>query len=73
MPGRWVNSPSGAAFAPWAFVRAPDGGLFYAPGAWHDAAGTVIAAPVPQAVAAVESGEVVNADGSTSMTGPTLR
>jgi hypothetical protein len=73
MPGRWVSAPGGAKFAPWAFVRGPDGTLWYAPGAWHDAAGAVVAAPEPQAIAAVEAGDVVNPDGSTSTTGPTLR
>src|SRR5580704_4726296 len=55
MPGRWVNSPSGFTFSPWVFVRAPDGGLWYAPGAWHDSTGSAVPAPAPQAVAAVDS------------------
>ena len=73
MPGRWVDPPSGARFSPWEFVRAPDGGLWYAPGTWRDAVGASLPPPLPQAVAAVEAGDVVNGDGSTSTTGPTLR
>ncbi len=73
MPGRWVNAPAGETFAPWAFVRGLDGSLWVAAGAWHDAAGTAVASPAPLAVAAVEAGDVINADGSTSTTGPTLR
>jgi hypothetical protein len=73
MPGRWVNTPAGETFAPWEFVRGPDGALWVAAGAWHDAVGAVVPAPAPLAVAAVEAGDVINADGSTSTTGPTLR
>jgi len=73
MPGRWVDPPRGDTFSPWVFVRGPDGGLWYAPGAWRDAGGTAVVAPAPLAVAAVEAGDVLNPDGSTSATGPTLR
>ena len=73
VPGRWVDPPGSASFSLWVFVRGPDGALWYAPGVWHDASGAAVAAPEPEAVAAVEAGDVVNADGSTSTTGPTLR
>ena len=73
MPGRWVDAPPGATFSPWAFVRAPDGELWYAPGVWRDAQGATIDSPPPLAVATAESGAVVTADGTTETTGPTLR
>lgn len=72
MPGRWVEAPAGSTFSPWVFVRAPDGGLWYAPGVWRDVKGVAIEAPAALAIGTVETGEVVNADGTTEPTGPTL-
>jgi hypothetical protein len=73
MPGRWVVEAPGTAFSPWVFVRAGDGTLWYAPGVWRDAKGEAIEAPQALSVATVEGSEVVNADGTTETTGPTLR
>ena len=72
-PGRWVVAPAGATFSPWAFTRAPDGTLWYAPAAWHDAKGAAIEAPAPIALAHCDTVEVVNASGDVESTGPTLR
>src|SRR5258708_16387182 len=72
-PGRWVAEPAGAAFSPWVFVRAADGTLWYAPGVWRDTKGALTPAPRALAVATVEDTEVVNAEGATETTGPTLR
>src|SRR5438105_3240157 len=47
LPGRWLQRPAGAIFAPWVFVRGPDGRLWYAAGSWRDAAGLPTAAPRP--------------------------
>lgn len=55
------------------FVRAPDGTLWYAPGVWRDASGAQVDSPPALATAEVESGEVVDADGTTETTGPTRR
>jgi hypothetical protein len=73
MPGRWVVPPKGAKYSAWTFVRGSDGELWYAPGVWRDATGAALAPPPAQAVASVEGGDVVSADGSASSTGPTLR
>jgi hypothetical protein len=73
MPGRWLVPPAGATFSPWVFVRAPDGTFWYAPGVWRDAKDQVIQEPTALAVAVVEGSEVVNANGMTETTGPTLR
>ncbi len=73
MPGRWVEPAAGSTFSPWVFVRGSDGALWYAPGVWRDAKGTQVDAPPALAVATVETGEVVNAQGTTEATGPTLR
>ncbi|MGH7298409.1 MAG: hypothetical protein ACRELB_25945, partial [Polyangiaceae bacterium] len=73
LPGRWVVPPAGASFSAWAFVRRADGTLWYAPGVWRDATGAVMAAPAPLALADVEAGAVVDADGSVESTGPILR
>jgi hypothetical protein len=70
--GRWVLEPPGARFSPWVFVRAPNGTLWMARGTWRDAKGVPIEAPRALAVAAVQSADVVNADGTTETTGPTL-
>jgi hypothetical protein len=73
-PGGWVEPPPGAGFAPWAFVRGPDGRLWVAAGTWRDAGGAVhVPAPSPRASATVESTQVVNASGALEMTGPTLK
>jgi hypothetical protein len=71
--GRWVDAPAAETFSPWVFVRAPDGTLFYAPGVWRDARGGPVDPPATLAIATVESGEVVDADGTAEVTGPTLR
>lgn len=70
-PGRWVEAPPGLAFSPWVFVRSPDGTLWYAPGVWRDRSGGPVDGPPPLAMATVEAGEVINADGTTEVTGPT--
>lgn len=70
--GRWVLAPRGARFSPWAYVRGPDGTLWVAPGTWRDDRGVAVEAPRPLARAAVQSTEVVDADGTTVTTGPTL-
>jgi hypothetical protein len=71
--GRWVVPPRGAVFAPFAFVRGADGGFWYAPGAWRDAKGAPLEPPPPLAVASVQGGAVVNAEGEVETTGPILR
>jgi hypothetical protein len=73
MPGRWTTTPAGARYAPWEFVRGPDGRLWYAEGVWRDAQGNALAPTVPLGVASVEAGEVVTAEGVAATTGPTLR
>jgi hypothetical protein len=73
MPGGWVTAPVGARYAPWEFVRGPDGGLWYAEGVWRDTQGNALPALVPLSVAAVEAGEVVTAEGVAATTGPTRR
>jgi hypothetical protein len=73
LPGRWLSIPAGCSFSPWVFVRGADGRLFYAPGAWRDAKGTLVDPPDALATAAVETGVVVTADGDTEVTGPSIR
>jgi hypothetical protein len=71
--GRWVVAPKGAAFSPWVFERGVDGRLWYAPGTWRDAKGTVVSPPDPLEPAKVDSAPVVNASGITEATGVTVR
>jgi hypothetical protein len=71
LTGRWVEPPPGAVFCPWVFVRGTDGRLWAAPGAWHDASGAPLDLK-PLAMASVEAGAVVDADGTTETTGPIL-
>jgi hypothetical protein len=73
LSGRWVRVPPGAAFSPWVFERGLDGRLWCAAGVWRDASGSAIDPPAALATAAVEAGSVVNADGTSETTGPTLR
>jgi hypothetical protein len=73
LPGRWVAAPAGHSFSPWVFVRGADGRLWYAPGVWRDTTGAPVDPPSALAVAAVETGVVVTADGTTLVTGPNVR
>ena len=72
LTGRWVAPPSGAVFCPWVFVRGADGRLWFAPGVWRDAQGAAVDVP-SLAMASVQAGAVVDADGTTETTGPILR
>jgi hypothetical protein len=71
--GRWVTAPPGAFFSPWAVVRAPDGAIYFAPGAWRDKNGKAVAAPPSLAVASASAGAVVDAEGVIQSTGRTLK
>jgi hypothetical protein len=71
--GRWVATPRGATFSPWVVVRAPDGTLYYAPGAWHDAKGGPLAAPQPLAVATASGEAIFSPEGELEETGRTLK
>jgi hypothetical protein len=63
LPGRWTLAPEGASFSAWVFVRRADGTLWYAPGVWRDEKGAPVTPPAPLALANVEAGAVVGADG----------
>jgi hypothetical protein len=69
LTGRWVAPPPGAVFSAWVFVRGADGRLWSAPGGWHDASGGPLDLKA-LAMASVEGGAVVDADGTTETTGP---
>ncbi|MGH7434184.1 MAG: hypothetical protein ACRENE_00750 [Polyangiaceae bacterium] len=71
--GRWVKTPPGATYAPWVAVRAIDGTLYYAPSGWHDATGTVIAAPPALSYATAYGGGIVTPDGQLEPTGRAIR
>jgi len=71
--GRWVEPPRGARYAPWTLVRAADGTLYEAPGAWRDARGGEVAPPAPLAQASVSDAAVVDANGEWRAAGRTLR
>jgi hypothetical protein len=73
LPGRWVIAPPGASFSAWTIVRRADGTLWHAPGTWRDAAGKVVEPPEPLAIATVQAGAVVDAEGNVEPTGPILR
>jgi hypothetical protein len=74
LPGRWVNPAPQTAFSPWVFVRGLDGRLWYAPGVWRDLAqGTPVDSPGALAIASVETGVVLSAEGATETTGPSIR
>ena len=71
LTGRWVTPPPGARFCAWVFVRGTDGRLWSAPGTWRDASGAVVDLK-PLALASVEAGAVIDADGTAETTGPIL-
>jgi hypothetical protein len=70
--GRWVVPPAGAVFAPWTFVRGKDGKLWYARGGWRDGSGERVSPPPALALASVQGGAVVDAEGEVETTGPIL-
>ena len=43
--GGWYDVPNGASLAHWAVVVRSDGQMLFAPSAWHDDTGKVIATP----------------------------
>jgi hypothetical protein len=70
--GAWFVPPPGVLYARWVTVRAPDGKLYFAAGAWRDAQGKELPAP-PVATAASSGAEgVVNPEGETEAVGPTV-
>jgi hypothetical protein len=71
--GHWVVPPQGTFLSPWTTVRGVDGTLFHAPSVWRDAKGQPVASPLPLAIATVQAGPVVDAEGSTEPTGRTLQ
>jgi hypothetical protein len=71
LTGRWVTPPPGATFSAWVFVRGADGRLWSAPGVWRDVNGAPLELKA-LAMASVEAGLVVDADGTTETTGPIL-
>jgi hypothetical protein len=71
--GRWVVAPPATRFSPWAFVRAADGSLYFAPGVFRDASGEVVAEPALLAVGKADAVTVVDPDGLAAITGRTLR
>ncbi len=71
--GRWVVPPAGARFSPWAMVRAKDGTLWEARGAWRDARGAAIDAPAPLAEADPSEAAVVDSFGDLHAPGRSLR
>ncbi len=68
VPGRWVAPPEGATYSPWATVRAADGSLYFAAARWRDAKGHAMEPPKALAIAKVESGAVVDAEGEMERT-----
>ena len=71
--GRWVKPPPGARFAPWAVVRAADGTVYSAPGAWRDAQGHELPEPSALATAKTNLADVVDPEGNLETSGPSLR
>jgi len=67
-PGRWVSPAAGTTYSPWTTVRGPDGTLYFAPSVWRDAKGAVTEPPKALAVAVVDSGTVVDAEGDMERT-----
>jgi hypothetical protein len=71
--GRWLVSPPGARYAPWACVRGSDGALYFVAGAFRDLNGKPVDEPGSLAVAKADAVAVVEPDGLTALTGRTLR
>jgi hypothetical protein len=61
--GRWVVPPNGARYARWSLVRASDGTLFYAPGAWCDPQGREVVAPPALALAGTSEEDIAHPEG----------
>lgn len=70
--GRWVRTPPGATYSPWAIVRANDGTPLYAPGVWKDSRGLRISPPPALAFATTHANAVFDADGEMVPTGETV-
>ncbi|MDP9035620.1 MAG: hypothetical protein M3O50_12515 [Myxococcota bacterium] len=71
--GHWVTTPPGAKFAPWVFVRSPDGTAYFAPSAWVDAAGNPIDSPAPIAFATANTSAVFDPGGDLENVGRNIK
>jgi hypothetical protein len=71
--GRWVQTPTGAVYAPWVVVRAVDGTPFYAPSRWQNAKGVPIPPPPALAYATANGQAVFNAEGEAEQTGRSVK
>jgi hypothetical protein len=71
--GYWVVLPPQASYAPWAFTRAADGTMYYAPGSWRDASGKVLERPAALVTATADSVAIIDPEGNTEVTGRTMR
>jgi len=71
--GEWVAPAPGTFFSPWTAVRSADGTLLHAPGVWRNAKGEPIAPPPPLALATVQAGPVVDAEGVNEAIGRTVK
>jgi hypothetical protein len=70
-PGRWVVVPPGVFFSPWTTVRAADGTLYIAEGAWRNAEGTEVPAPPVVEPGKARPATVVSPEGELEKVAPT--
>jgi len=69
--GRWVIPAPGTAFSPRTLVRNQAGTLFVAEGRWREVkSGNEVLAPPALALAKASPGEVIDAEGDNTTTGP---
>jgi hypothetical protein len=68
LSGRWVVAPKGASFAPWTTVRDEQGIVYFANGAWQDATGRLLPAPMPLVLGAAMPGHVTSPEGDDQKT-----
>ncbi len=71
--GQWVMPPSGAKYSPWTQTRDLNGDVWFASGAWRNAAGEEVTPPEALAVAEAGRSEVTDANGEKEETGRNVR
>ncbi len=65
--------PSGAKYSPWTQTRDLNGDVWFASGAWRNAAGEEVTPPEALAVAEAGRSEVTDANGEKEETGRNVR
>jgi hypothetical protein len=70
--GRWVKAETGTRYCPWVTVRSSDGVVYFAPGVWKNAHGSVTSPPPALVFATTSNQAVYDPEGQVDDTGKAI-